>query len=126
MDTRTLKKIYNKLSQEDKTELSTEKVELQSQEDLRNALDSLDGSIRTLEGDFQTFKSLRNRVQNESSNGEERVKQIKSIIIELKQAAKKYGLDDNVFPDIKRAERAINNFESITQGRAKLGGLLSL
>lgn len=126
MDTRTLKKIYNKLSEEDKTELKSEKVELQTQEDLRNALDSLDGSIKSLESDFQTFKSLRNRVQNEASNGEERVKQINSLISELKQAARKFGLDENVFPDIKRAERAANNFKSITQGRSKLGGLLSL
>lgn len=34
MDTRTLKKIYNKLSQEDKTELKSEKVELALIDDL--------------------------------------------------------------------------------------------
>lgn len=126
MNPRTLKKIYHGLSKKDKTELKIEKIELQTQEDLRNALDSLDGSIKSLEGDFQIFKSLRTRVQSEASNGEERVKQINSYISELKQAAKKFGLDDNVFPDIKRGERAVNNFKSIIQGRSKLGGLLSL
>jgi len=38
MDTRTLKKIYNKLSQEDKTELKSEKVELGNMTALQGAI----------------------------------------------------------------------------------------
>jgi chromosome segregation ATPase len=103
-----------------------EKIQLETQEDLRNYLNSLLGSIKTLEGDFQLYKSLRNRVQSEAANGEQRIKQINANIRELRAAAKKFGLKDSVFPDIKRAEKAEKDFKSLTQGRAKLGGLLSL
>lgn len=113
-----------KIVKGEKVEL--EKIQLETQEDLRNYLNSLFDSIKNLEGDFQLYKSLRNRVQSEAANGEQRIKQINANIRELRAAAKKFGLKDSVFPDIKRAEKAERDFKSLTQGRAKLGGLLSL
>jgi|TARA_B100000085_G_C18363563_1_gene439356 uncharacterized protein (DUF3084 family) len=108
------------------TELSTEKVELGIVDDLKNYIESLEGSIKTLEGDFQVFRSLRNRVQSEAENGEQRIKQINQELQRLRQAAKELGIDPNSFAEVKQAERLLNNFKSLTQGKAKLGGLLSL
>jgi len=127
-----INKIFSMIQTELKSEkvelekVELEKIQLETQEDLRNYLNSLLGSIKTLEGDFQLYKSLRNRVQSEAANGEQRIKQINANIRELRAAAKKFGLKDSVFHDIKRAEKAEKDFKSLTQGRAKLGGLLSL
>lgn len=49
MDTRTLKKIYNKLSQEDKTELKSEKVELALVQELERNAEIVKGQLRSLQ-----------------------------------------------------------------------------
>jgi len=128
------KEAINDLEMEAEQQLSTirtiikegERVELGIVDDLKNYIESLEGSIKTLEGDFQVFRSLRNRVQSEAENGEQRIKQINQELQRLRQAAKELGIDPNSFTEVKQAERLLNNFKSLTQGRAKLGGLLSL
>tara|TARA_R100000231_G_scaffold18912_2_gene18984 strand:+ start:631 stop:996 length:366 start_codon:yes stop_codon:yes gene_type:complete len=117
------KRVIKRLNKE---QLSTQKVQLGIVDDLKNYIESLEGSIKTLNGDFQIFRSLRNRVQSEAENGEQRIKQINQELQRLRQAAKELGIDPNSFAEVKQAERLLSNFKSLTQGRAKLGGLLSL
>jgi predicted nucleic acid-binding Zn-ribbon protein len=102
------------------------KIQLSIVDDLQNYNDSLNGITRTLEGDLSTFKSLRSRVQSEAASGEQRVKQINQELQKLKQAAKDLGVNPATLPQVKESERLIRDFESLTRGRAKLGGLLSL
>ena len=103
-----------------------EKVELALIDDLENSLESLEGIIKDLNNDFQTFKSLRNRVQNDANNGETRADQIQKYLQDLQRQAKELGFNAQSIPAYKKAGRVINDFRSLTQGRAKLGGLLSL
>tara|TARA_R100000426_G_scaffold86330_1_gene67599 strand:- start:184 stop:558 length:375 start_codon:yes stop_codon:yes gene_type:complete len=103
-----------------------EKIELALIDDLENSLESLEGITKDLKGDAQIFKSLRNRVQNDSAEGEQRVDQIQKYLQDLQRQAKELGFNAQSIPAYKRAGRVINDFRSLTQGRAKLGGLLSL
>ena len=103
-----------------------EKIELALIDDLENSLESLEGITKDLNNDFQTFKSLRNRVQNDANNGETRADQIQKYLQDLQRQAKELGFNAQSIPAYKRAGRVINEFRSLTQGRAKLGGLLSL
>ena len=103
-----------------------EKVELALIDDLENSLESLEGIIKDLNNDFQTFNSLRNRVQNDANNGETRADQIQKYLQDLQRQAKELGFNAQSIAAYKKAGRVINDFRSLTQGRAKLGGLLSL
>ena len=103
-----------------------EKIELALIDDLENSLESLEGITKDLNNDFQTFKSLRNRVQNDANNGETRADQIQKYLQDLQRQAKELGFNAQSIPAYKKAGRVINDFKSLTQGRAKLGGLLSL
>ena len=102
------------------------RVELGLIDDLENSLDSLKGITKDLQGDEQTFKSLRKRVQNDAANGEERVDQIKRYNSNLESQAKDLGLNANDIPAYKESKKIVSDFESLIRGKAKLGGLLSL
>lgn len=56
MDTRTLKKIYQKLSEEDKTELKSEKVELGKVDDIKKLLQDGEEQLKSARNKLNTIK----------------------------------------------------------------------
>lgn len=93
MDTRTLKKIYNKLSQEDKTELKSEKVELALIQDLERSYKIM----KSLESDKS---ALKNKAIDETrlyrlkvAILKERADEVLNIIVDIENSAKEIGID---------------------------------
>ena len=117
MDTRTLKKIYQKLSEEDKTELSTEKVELALVDDIK-------GSIRRISDGIEELKSLRNvgldtqkRVQKEFKDAEKLESKIKK---EAQNADQLYAKASKVIQEANKAAKALGISPNNVEGYSRL------
>ena len=98
-----------------------EQVELNAIEDLKNSIESLQGITKNLQGDLQSYVSLQRRVENEISEGDTRLKQIKSYLQELQKSLRQLGLDENSVPDIKISKRVIRDYESVSLSKRGFG-----
>ena len=103
MDTTTLKKIYSKLSQEDKTELSTEKVELALVDDLNNDIKLIDNSIGfvNLDSSIQDAKQFLKIKEDYSRKAEQFFNENDTLENFYKKLEK----------DLNKLEQSIDNYE---------------
>lgn len=107
MDTRTLKKIYSKLSEEDKTELKSEKVELSIASDARTKM------IKAVEKIFNNGEDLYNELENNNKRVQRQISSIekafskaqniyKDINSKITSQARELGIAPNAVPDFEK------------------------
>lgn len=114
MDTRTLKKIYSKLSQEDKTNLETQKVELGKVDDfnkiaarLKSGQNAVNKAAQEMMDDISEFNKLQIKLKNSFSKADSFSEQVQDEIDDIQlvarqvaDAAKELGLNPKDLVDM--------------------------
>jgi vacuolar-type H+-ATPase subunit I/STV1 len=125
MDTRTLKKIYQKLSQEDKTNLETQKVDLAIVDDIKGSTRRINDAIEELkslrnvgldtkkrvEKEFKDAEKLESKIKKEAQNADQLYAKASKIIQNAAQSAKALGISPNNIEGYSRLEQVMDEID---------------
>jgi hypothetical protein len=111
----TQKEVFNKLFKEEKTELSTQKVELGIMKDLEKSYDkhknqraSIDNSLTSWYNELFKVRDKFSKIENEYKQFNASVDDLKKYTKEAESMAKELGVSESSIPNYKEAKALIN------------------
>jgi DNA repair ATPase RecN len=124
------KKIINKISQEDKTELKSEKVELEKVEFARKApkvlndLNKLDDKLRKAESkidnQFMSYKKAWQNFQDVIKDVANERKRLENDVADINQAAMDLGVDFDSVDGLKAANNMSRKLDGLVKDLPRL------
>jgi len=120
----TQKRVFNKLAEADKVELSTQKIELGKIDELIKANDRAEKVLKSSKGVIQDLESAKKKSKKVLADIESEIRNIKPIKSDVFRALKELGggklLAPSQNPDYKKSVNIQNDLDSIYSELSRL------
>ena len=109
------KKIINKISQEDKTELKSEKVELASVQEIGKLANEYYSNTDTVNSIIKGLLSEARRADSKLDQAIKSANKMESIVTEVQKQAQELGINPNNIKELQSAKLAIQEAREYKQ-----------